>query len=91
MTQNPVFADDDAQEFQASPGIGTQLLAFGSAACVGLALFFGSVLLGVALFLVVLVTMNVDAGSGWAVKFRNLAERRNCSVLRRVSQPAVIR
>lgn len=91
MTQNAVFADDEAPEFQASPGIGTQLLAFGSAACVGLALFFGSILLGVALFAIVLITMNVDAGSGWATKFRNLAERRSCRVMRRASQPAVIR
>lgn len=91
MTRNAVFADDEAQEFQASPSIGTQLLALGSAACVGLALFFGSVLLGVALFAVVLITMNVDAGSGWATRFRNLAGRRNRSVIRRASQPAVIR
>lgn len=90
MTQNAVFTGDEAPEFQALPGIGTQLLAFGSAACVGLALFFGSILLGVALFAVVLITMNVDAGSGWATKFLNLAERRN-SVMRRASQPAVIR
>lgn len=91
MTQDPVCADDEAREFQASPGIGTQLLALGSAACVGFALFFGSILLGVALFAVVLITMNVDAGSGWATRFRNLAERRNCRVAQRVSQPAVIR
>jgi hypothetical protein len=91
MTQNAVFAEDESQEFQASPGIGTQLLAFGSAACVGVALFFGSIVLGVALFAVVLITMNVDAGRAWATKFHNLAERRNRRVMRRVSQPAVIR
>ncbi|CAN5798025.1 hypothetical protein BH23ACT12_BH23ACT12_07140 [soil metagenome] len=91
MTQNAVFADEEAQEFQASPGIGAQPLAFGSAAAVGLALFFSSVLLGVALFVLVVITMNIDAGSGWAHKFRSLAEKRNCNVMRRVSQSAVIR
>lgn len=91
MTQDPVYAEDEAEEFQASPGIGTQLLALGSAACVGFGLFFGSILLGVALFAVVLITMNVDAGSGWATRIRNPAERRNSRVAQRVSQPAVIR
>jgi hypothetical protein len=91
MTQNAVFADEDAQEFQSSPGLGTQLLALGSASCVGVALLFGSIVLGAALFLIVLVTMNVDAGSGWAARFLNPAEWRKRSVVRRASQPAVIR
>lgn len=90
MTQNAIFADTDNVDPQAAPGIGTQLLALGSAACVGLGLFFGSIVLGVALFVVVLVTMNVDAGR-WVTNFRTRALNRNCPVFRRFSHPAVIR
>ena len=90
MTQNAIFADIENVDPQAPPGIGTQLLALGSAACVGLGLFFGSIVVGVVLFIVVLVTMNVDAG-GWVTSFRSRVLDRNCPVFRRFSQPAVIR
>jgi hypothetical protein len=90
MTQNAIFADIENVDPEAAPGIGTQLLALGSAACVGLGLFFGSIVLGVALFVVVLVTMNVDAGQ-WVTSFRTRVLDRNCPVFRRLGQPAVIR
>ena len=87
MTQNSLFADDEATDPQAAPGFVTQILALASAASVGLALFFGSVLVGVALFFVVLVGMNVDAGTGWVVRLRQKAETRDCRVLRQVLSP----
>jgi hypothetical protein len=87
MTQNAPFADDEATDPQAAPGFVTQIFALASAACVGVALFFGSVLVGVALFFVVLVGMNVDAGTRWVVKLRETAERRDCRVLRHVLSP----
>lgn len=90
MAPNTIFADTDNADPQAAPGLGTQILALGSAACVGLGLFFGSILVGAALLLVVLVTMNVDAGR-WVTSFRTRALDRNCRVFRRFSQPAVIR
>lgn len=90
MTQHTIFADEESADPQTAPGLGTQILAFASAACVGAGLFFGSIVLGIALFVVVLVTMNVDAGT-WATRLRDKAAVRNCRVLRRFSQPAVIR
>lgn len=90
MTQNTIFAIDEACDPQAEPGLGTQVLALGSAACVGLGAIFGSILLGVALFVVVLVGMNVDAGSGWADRFHAFVRNRNRRVVGR-SQPAVMR
>ena len=87
MTQNSIFAIDEACDPHAAPGIGTQILALGSAACVGLAAVFGSILVGVALFVVVLVGMNVDAGSGWADRFQAFVRNRNRRVLRRVLSP----
>ncbi len=90
MTQNAIFADEELADPQDAPGLGTQILALASAACVGVGLFFGSILLGIVLFSIVLVTMNVDAG-GWATRLREKAADRNCRILRRISQPAVTR
>jgi len=87
MTQNTIFAIDEACDPQAAPGLGTQVLALGSAACVGLGVVFGSLLLGTALFVVVLVGMNVDAGSGWTDRFQAFVRNRNRRVLRRVLSP----
>ena len=87
MTQNALFADHESTDPMAAPGFATQILAFGTAACVGLALFFGSVLVGAALFFIVLVGMNVDAGTGWVVKLRQKAQVRNCRILRRALSP----
>jgi hypothetical protein len=87
MTQNALFADNESTDPMAAPGFATQILAFGTAACVGLALFFGSVLVGAALFFIVLVGMNVDAGTGWVVKLRQKAQVRNCRILRRALNP----
>ncbi len=87
MTQNALFADNEATDPMAAPGFVTQILAFGTAACVGLALFFGSVLVGVGLFFIVLVGMNVDAGTGWVVKLRQKAQMRNCRILRHALSP----
>lgn len=87
MTQDTIFAIDEACDPHAAPGLGTQIVALGSAACVGLAAIFGSILLGVALFVVVLVGMNVDAGSGWADRFRAFVRNRNRRVLRQILSP----
>ena len=87
MTQNALFADEQAGDPNAAPGFVTQLLALATAACVGLALIFGSVLVGVALFFVVLVGMNVDAGTGWVTALRAKAEARNCRVVRHALSP----
>jgi hypothetical protein len=87
MTQNALFADDEATDPQAAAGFVTQAIALASAACLGVALFFGSVVVGVALFFVVLVGMNVDAGTGWVVRLRRKAENRDCRVLRQVLSP----
>ncbi|HYO00297.1 MAG TPA: hypothetical protein VEU28_11540 [Actinomycetota bacterium] len=87
MTQDTIFAIDEACDPHAAPGLGTQIVALGSAACVGLAAIFGSILLGVALFVVVLVGMNVDAGSGWADRFRVFVRNRNRRVLRQILSP----
>lgn len=87
MTQNTIFAEDQALDPQAPAGFGTQLLAFVSAACVGVAVLFGSLVLGVALFLIVLVTMNIDAGSGWVTTIRQRVAGRNRRVLRQALSP----
>ncbi|HEX2054040.1 MAG TPA: hypothetical protein VHJ78_09990 [Actinomycetota bacterium] len=86
MTQNLIYADDDTQ-LQQSASLGTQLLAFASAACLGLAVLFGSVVLGAILFLVVVVTMNVDAGEEWITRIRQRVAQRDCRLLRQVVSP----
>lgn len=87
MAQNARFADEQAGDPNAAPGFVTQLLALAMAACVGLALILGSVLVGVALCFVVLVGMNIDAGTGWVTALREKAENRNCRILRHVLSP----
>lgn len=87
MTQNALFSEDESNDPQVVPGIGTQILALASAACVGAGLFFGSVLLGIALFAIVLAAMNIDTGSGWAGRLRAKAVDRECRVLRHVLTP----
>lgn len=91
MTQDPFFAEEDATDPQAAAGFGTQMLALGTAACVGAGLLFGSVVVGGALFGVVLVTMSADAGGGWTSRLRHRARERNCRLLGRRRQSAVKR
>lgn len=87
MTQNPFPAEDEASDPQAAPGVGTQLLALGTAACVGAGIFFSSVVVGGALFGIVLVTMNIEAGSGLAARLRRRTAARDCRLLRRRLSP----
>ena len=87
MTQDPFFAEENAPDPQAAPGVGTQLLALGTAACVGAGILFSSVVVGGALFGIVLVTMNIEAGSGLAARLRRRTVARDRRLLRHRISP----
>ena len=87
MTQNTFFADEHATDPQAAAGLATQMLAFASAACVGAGVLLGSLALGIALFAIVLVTMNIEAGSGWVATIRRRLARRNHRLRRHLLSP----
>lgn len=81
MTQNQISAEE-INDPRSAPGLGTQLLALVSATAVGVGIYVGSLVLGIALVVIVLITMNVDAGVDWIARFRRRAAARDSRNLR---------
>lgn len=87
MSENAPITEDETFDPRLPAGMGTQVLALGTAACFGIGLYLGNLALGVALSALLLTTMSLGTGSRLILRRRDRARARSGRVLRHAVSP----